>query len=183
VKSLGKKNPTFSFCFALETAGWAPARSVAASGRWRGLGRLLRELASPSATEVRVGLPSAPWPCPGHPRRPSCPCAHGCLRRETLLCCFLVPVSIYTWQALSTAPHLGALADPFLLQKLTSLPVRVGCWHREGCVLHVLRGGCASIMIPSCFPVLLLWERSGHRLVRGWVWPGDAGLVRGGMGE
>lgn len=58
-----------------------------------------------------------------------------------------------------------------------------GSWQRGGCVPPVPHGGCSSIMIPSCFPAFILWERSWHHSVQDWVYPRDTGLISGGMGE
>lgn len=107
--------------------------------------------------------------------------------------CFLVSVSIYICQALSTASLFCTLADPFLLQELMSLPIHISLKEVAG------RGGkvcCAedapTSMIPSCFPAKgscplrkvpsAAWCRAGF--VRGcWVdlrWDGGIGNASAG---
>lgn len=137
------KKLSISFCFDLETAGWVPLRRQAA---WLGDGlgwvAFCGSWRSPSVMEVpcsvmvQVGFPSAPYramsrsPTPSPP--PLCPQINvegeeppEC---ETLLCSVFLSLFPYIPAKPSVQPlslSSAPFADPFLLQKLMSLPVHV----------------------------------------------------------
>ena len=139
---------------------------------------------------VEVGYLQPPaGPCPGHPHRPPCHHAHGCMwRGKTALsmkrCCALF--SSLCFYIHLPSPQRSLSFFPLCPRR----PIFAGESHvparshqLEGACAACPCRGCSNIMISSCIPALILWERSQRCSVQGCVCPKDAGLIRGGMGE
>lgn len=151
----------------------------------------------PCSTMVQVGFPSAPYRAMSQSPTPSplplCPQMHvegeeppAC---ETLLCSVFLSLFPYTPAKPSVQPlslSSAPFADPFLLQKLMSLPVHVTWKGAAGRDRDVRCVSCTEDAPTSqSLAAFLTWsfgKGPGTAQGRAGFVPGDAGLIWGGMG-